>query len=313
MNLDLRPMSTSQVLDRTFWLYRRNFLLFAGIAALPPALGFLGKAGIIAISSFSNTSIDSSAGSLLAASAGGLIWLVLYAAGYALANGAGIYAVSNAHLGKENTISAAYKAVRDRVFPILLTLILVGVIIFGLIMGAMLISVAAGTTLGLSMSRGTGQLLAFPLIVGGIVFMVWISLRLSIAVPACVLEKTGPVDSIKRSYDLTRGTVGRLFLIFLLYGVIAVALVVVFSVPFVVVSALAKGQAAVKWQILQQFGSFLAGTICTPISIIATSLVYYDQRVRKEAFDLTLMMEAIGQAPPPMAMSATAGTSDSIG
>jgi len=28
----LRPMSTSQVLDRTFFLYRKNFVLFAGIA-----------------------------------------------------------------------------------------------------------------------------------------------------------------------------------------------------------------------------------------------------------------------------------------
>jgi len=238
---------------------------------------------------------------------------VLYVAGYALANGAGVYAVSNAHLGKENTIIAAYQAVRDRVFPILFTLILLGVIVFGLVMGAMLISLAAGATLGLSMSRGAGPLLAFPLMLGGIVFLVWISLRLSIAVPACVLEKTGPVDSIKRSYALTRGTVGRLFLIFLLYGVVAVALAIAFSVPFAVASALAKGQAALKWALLQQLGTFLAGTISTPISIIATSLVYYDQRVRKEAFDLTLMMEAIGQAPPPMAMGASAGTSDSIG
>src|ERR671924_134165 len=34
----LRPMSTGQVLDRTFNLYRRNFVLFFGIAMLPPAL-----------------------------------------------------------------------------------------------------------------------------------------------------------------------------------------------------------------------------------------------------------------------------------
>ena len=33
----LRPMSTSELLDRTFTLYRRNFLLFAGIASIGPA------------------------------------------------------------------------------------------------------------------------------------------------------------------------------------------------------------------------------------------------------------------------------------
>ncbi len=118
MNLDLRPMSTGQLLDRTFWLYRRNFLLFAGIAALPPALGFLGQAGMLAIPFLSNNSADSSAGSVIAAGTGGLIWLVLYLAGYALATGASVYAVSNAHLAKRITISEAYKAVGDRVFAI---------------------------------------------------------------------------------------------------------------------------------------------------------------------------------------------------
>jgi Membrane domain of glycerophosphoryl diester phosphodiesterase len=314
MNLDLRPMSTSQVLDRTFSLYRANFLLFAGIAALPPALGFLGQAGMLAIPFFSSDSTDLSAGSIIGTGVGGLIWLVLYMGGYALATGASVYAVSNAHLGKGITISEAYKAVSDRVFPILFTLALVFIIVFGMVMGGVIVGAAGGAVLGLSGNKGVGlSLVLFPLILGGIVLVVWLSLRLAIAVPACVLEKIGPAASVKRSYALTRGTVGRLFLIFLLYGVIAVALIMAFSIPFFVASALAHGQVGTKWVLLQQFGAFLAGTISTPISIIAISLVYYDQRVRKEAFDLTLMMEAIGQAPPPMAMGTSAGTPNSIG
>ncbi len=38
MDASLRPMSTSQVLDRTFFLYRNNFVLFAGIALITPTL-----------------------------------------------------------------------------------------------------------------------------------------------------------------------------------------------------------------------------------------------------------------------------------
>src|SRR5271167_1996115 len=34
----LRPMSTGEILDRTFNLYRNNFALFAGIGVLPAAL-----------------------------------------------------------------------------------------------------------------------------------------------------------------------------------------------------------------------------------------------------------------------------------
>ena len=33
--LDLRPLSLGELLDRTFFLYRRHFLLFLGIAAIP--------------------------------------------------------------------------------------------------------------------------------------------------------------------------------------------------------------------------------------------------------------------------------------
>jgi len=33
----LRPMSTSELVDRTFTLYRKNFVLFVGIASLGPA------------------------------------------------------------------------------------------------------------------------------------------------------------------------------------------------------------------------------------------------------------------------------------
>ncbi len=41
------------------------------------------------------------------------------------------------------------------------------------------------------------------------------------------------------------------------------------------------------------------------LSTIATALIYYDQRVRKEAFDLQLMMEA-GQPAPQQAPGAAA-------
>ena len=34
----LRPLSLGEILDRTFTLYRRNFLLFLGITAIPHLL-----------------------------------------------------------------------------------------------------------------------------------------------------------------------------------------------------------------------------------------------------------------------------------
>jgi hypothetical protein len=36
--MDLRPLSLGEILDRTFSLYRRFFLLFIGISAIPRLL-----------------------------------------------------------------------------------------------------------------------------------------------------------------------------------------------------------------------------------------------------------------------------------
>ena len=36
--MELRPLSTGEILDRTFTLYRQNFLLFLGISAIPHVL-----------------------------------------------------------------------------------------------------------------------------------------------------------------------------------------------------------------------------------------------------------------------------------
>jgi hypothetical protein len=42
--------------------------------------------------------------------------------------------------------------------------------------------------------------------------------------------------------------------------------------------------------------NLLATTLSTPIGLIGFTLAYYDARVRKEAFDLQLMMEQSTQA-----------------
>src|SRR2546425_4825838 len=47
--LDLRPLSIGELLDRTFSLYRRNFLLFVGIAAIPHLLVLAVKLAQVAV------------------------------------------------------------------------------------------------------------------------------------------------------------------------------------------------------------------------------------------------------------------------
>src|SRR5215470_15530433 len=98
----LRPMSTSQVLDRTFFLYRKNFVLFAGIAIVGPGLSLI--ASFIQLSIFGMPlmlqpgQMDPSAlpdimQRLIVQSVASMILLLLfYTVGQALATGATMHA-----------------------------------------------------------------------------------------------------------------------------------------------------------------------------------------------------------------------------
>lgn len=314
MDRTLRPMSTGQVLDRTFSLYRSNFWLFAGIAALPPAFVLVAQIIGFFAPKAANTLTASGAG-IAALGFGFVVGVILYLIGSALATGASVYAVSNAHLGKPTTIGMSYSAVSGRVLAIIGTSICMGLLFFVAGMAVIVPLAVLMPFLG-KMMGNSSLLIMIPAGAVAIFFLLKFFLRCSLAVPACVLEKTGPIESLKRSVSLASGAEGRIFLILLLFFAIVIAFTLVFSIPTFIglgIAATKGGQPPIQYEIMQALGSFMASTLSGPIYTVAFALVYYDQRVRKEAFDLTLMMEAIGQAPPPMQMGASAGTPTSIG
>ena len=51
-------------------------------------------------------------------------------------------------------------------------------------------------------------------------------------------------------------------------------------------------------QVASAVSAFISGTLAVPLATISISLIYYDQRVRKEAFDLQYMMSTMGGDPP---------------
>jgi hypothetical protein len=78
-----------------------------------------------------------------------------------------------------------------------------------------------------------------------------------------------------------------------------------FQMPFLVLTAVTAKQSHLMllWTVLGQVGGFLGGILVAPVHTIGFALFYYDLRVRKEAFDLQMMMQAIGAdpVPPPIA------------
>src|SRR4029077_7803948 len=167
MDSTLRPMSTGQVLGRTFHLYRNNFLLFAGISALPPAVFLLGQAGFFLLAYMPASRLDFlPSGVAFAVSIAGLV--VLYLLALSFATGATVYAVSRVHLGQPVKIGESYKVIRPLLWRITRIWISVAVRFTGAFLLAVAVGIAAFplmTAFGRSLNPGTSTIVYW---VGGL-------------------------------------------------------------------------------------------------------------------------------------------------
>lgn len=275
--IDLRPLSLGEILDRTFSLYRGNFLLFIGITAIPQLLILaVHLAQLLLFGYIGTTRIDPtrtalSGGMAAGALLSGLFATVVYIAAYLFAQGGTVYAVSELYLGRTTTIGESLRRMRGQAMNLFGVTLLNGIaILVGLIF----------------------------LIIPGI----WLACRLMTCVPAALLEDLGARDSLERSYRLTEGSAGRAFVIYLLYFVMAIIAASLFTYPFDVMMALSlrtHPESVRMWMALAQVGNTIGETLITPILLIATAIFYFDLRVRKEAFDLQLMMNPGGSARAP--------------
>ena len=306
----LRPMSTGEILDRTFNLYRNNFVLFAGIAVLPPALMLvvqLIQAGMVTTPGHPR---GAGAGLAVAGGLGMIVGWIAYLVGIAVAHAATVFAVSAVHLGRTTTIGESYGRVKGRYGRVVWVIFQMALRSF---LPAMLLIIVAAVAMPLAM-RGAGKaaasltviVIGLAVIVAAIMGLV-LYLRYALAVPACVLEDIEATAAIKRSATLSAGSRGQIFVIYFLMGIIAYIVMFVFLIPATFLAALvAKGSPAVA-TLATGLAMFIAGTLAGPIATIALSLVYFDQRVRKEAFDLQLMMAAVDGTTLPGAQVASAG------
>ena len=315
MDSTLRPMSTSQVLDRTFHLYRNHFLLFAGISALPPAVLLLEQIGFILLRFTAAPRLDFFLAT--AALVLGITALVVgYLAAFAFATGATVHAVSRVHLGQTATIRESYRVIRPLVWRIVRIVVTIAVRSTGAFSAAVavgLMPVFMMTSFGRTGPDPIVMWVAGLLILVAVIVCVIWAIRLycsyQLAVPVCVLERRGAVDCLKRSRFLSKGKgVQRILLVLFLSAILTYILSLVFSLPAIILAVAGAagrtGMLALSITLWQHLAGFLAGTIAGPIATIALALLYYDERVRKEAFDLQLMMETVGQQTSQAAAAA---------
>jgi hypothetical protein len=292
---ELRPLSTGEILDRTFTLYRRRFWLFCGLAAAAATLQTL-----MSILQLFVVSAPLKAGdmqSAVQAMVGGIALMVsalVYMAGYSVTLAATTSAVLSTYLGHKTSISQAFQAIGRRWFRYVLISFWwawSAIWIFTLLLFP---AVVLFRLPGLRAIGGLLLLLAFLSLIYGVVAY----LRNSLAIPASVMEGLKVRASMRRSKTLAVGAKGRIFLLFLLLLALGIVAGII-QAPFAAIIAADPKTKHYALHAVQLVLSFVTSSLLGPIGAIGFCLFYIDQRVRLEGFDIEALMDpTIGPATP---------------
>lgn len=310
----LRPLSLGEILDRTAELYRNNFLLFAGIAAifsgcmLVIQMLYLGGLTLIGY-----PHIQPHLTWLMAVAAVVQMLAILLIAGLAIA--ANNRAVAWVYLGHPASISSAAQSVRPRLgrylwlmtissfrawTPLAILYVIFFTVVFkslphGIFSGSPAAQHGAAQNPAALIAAGIAILVLAPFFIGALVYGCWMSLRLSLGIPASVVEELPARRALKRSVQLSKGSLGRILVLGVLVYAVRMIIGLVLSLPFLFTFFRHPGQPiSVAMLAVQQVAGFITNTLIGPIYATGLTLFYYDLRIRKEGFDIEWMMQAAG-------------------
>ena len=297
MDIELRPLRLAEILDRIFQLYRVRFVLFLGISAVTTLVELLwnligmGEGRWMTSHHVSVTSRQwiSSVSTIPA-------WGFTFAAA-ALSLAASNRAVAAIYDGQPTSMVKAFAGLRSS----WLRSIWVNKLAFLIAWGSIIVVLLGGFTATLLATRAKtlGQANAVTLVYGAMGFLVllalplclWLTLRYSLAIPACVEEGLGTLRSLQRSVFLTRETKGRILILLLIVMAAQGTLVTAFMTPVFAFIMRARGQTSPGLIAYTLATTALCSALIKPIYSIGLTLFYYDARVRKEGFDVERMME----------------------
>ena len=272
---DLRPMGVGEILDGAFTIYRRHFITFLALGVtvlwLPVVLtvyvqlsGPRQHAGIL----------------FLAA-------ILQYFAGLLLTAGV-IRVISDFYLGREASVSQALALGAQKVWPLFVVglgkAVVIGLIVF--VLGL----VAAISIPMLTKTGALGAIIAVALLATATWLAAFVACGYGVTTQVVVLEPlSSSFDAFGRSWELTRDRKLKVL------GLACVAFILV-GVPSAGVGAVAgalRFSSSTTAAVLLVVAAVLP-VILTPVLPCVFTLMYYDLRVRREAFDLELLSQHLG-------------------
>jgi ethanolamine utilization microcompartment shell protein EutS len=304
--LPLRPVGFSEILDGAIATLRLHWRKVIGFTV---AIGLVTEAVTAVLEhQFSDTSSlddlqdnpDPTATDIVHAMGGSMaatgltLLITMFASVIATALIATV--VSRAVLGRQVTAAELRRDARERL-PHLLGLAVLMPLITCLTVG---VGALPGILISVAGAKEAGAALGILGGFAGALVMIWLYIQLSLTAPALMLEKQGVVASMKRSWKLVTGAWWRVLGIQLLALILVTIVTSIIALPFLLVGDAVAGDgssgffstgATSSWTYLVILG--VGGTIGTavtlPITAGCTTLLYLDQRIRRESLDIELI------------------------
>ncbi len=281
----LRILALGDLLDETVRLYRRDFVRFVGVAALATvpilvvqmASAFLQTRTLTPFlrSSGSSSPDPSVYGPIMLQSAVQIGGAVIAGIMTMLMVGALAYVAGTSYLGQPATMGQGYRLALRR-FPVMLGA--------GALIGLILLLLGVFTLIPCIGWLGGPAAIAFVLVNSSLLLL-----------PVIMLEGHGVRTSLRRTWALSKSQFWRVLAIAVIMYLFNLAVI---GGPASVVSVLVAVtlENTILASVISLVMSALVSLIFTPLWSVCQTLLYYDARVRREAFDLELIA-GTGAAP----------------
>ena len=270
----LQPMSLVDILDGMFSLYRSHFRLFLGIVVVYLVLGFV-------------TSLVSVFGAIAATPSTSIVIVVLTSIASVLmaywVGGGLAYASAQVYLSRDITSQDALQQAWRRFLPFLGSTFLYYLVV-----------------------------ICLSITIIGIPFAIYFGFRWGLYTFPVLFEETTARNALRRSTELVKGTWWRVFGIMLAISLIALMIAFILQTSYAIIfSSLAGGTGAedgnfletlrllfmptpidIGWvyYTIRALGSLVIAALTMPIGVIGYALLYFDLRIRKEAFDIEMQV-----------------------
>ena len=320
--LSITPLGAGDLIDRAVRFYRQNFWTFLWIAAPPILTGTLVSLAWMWVASglFSASAKRDEAeevfyvlflwmGSLI-------IWFIESVAVMTVMGGASRNFVRHLLFGERITFRETYKNARKRVFGLMTSsaiitflLGLIGYFVLGF--GAFLALFAVGLTFAaFSFSPFLATVVSIFFALAVIFFAGWlfflVASRFMYVPQVMTVEGLGVFPAIGRSANLASGNVKRLAALFIFTFIAIYSVLLLFFIPLnlyawmqgVQFFATDEDLIPAWYQIANQVISQASFILLIPIWMIGLCLLYIDERVRHEGYDIELMAaRSLGEIP----------------